>query len=280
MSKQSSNNYYLFPHVEHFLNEIYFKQYAPNTDLIHLVFTIIHGLIVSNANRNRLPANTHWLKSLVLTMLMSTGGTTLSCLFLFKRPAYIGENVTMPITMLCWFLMNYGPLDIIRKVFYWPPFVLITLLLDGIINGISIVGGIYRALDQVPNSVFAAIVSGTLNGCGGRIMSQIEQGQRDSKTKTEFSKPSFAIKSAFFTTVFYYITTDIQQVLFGGSFKILPPLTAEFLIVIFYLFHNLFFHFMFEYNPFYLIETGFYMVTRIPQPSVESEKIIEEKKKN
>ncbi|KAL6055301.1 hypothetical protein QOT17_016840 [Balamuthia mandrillaris] len=119
--------------------------------------------------------------SMISTALFTFAGSTLVSLFVLQSPpAWVTANNGLPLAMLGWFLIfQVGPL---RWLLETKVAQHVLLLLSSVLWVRSILWAVEVGTRAYP-SVMAALVAGTLGGCGGAVLHQLE-GKAFSYPKT------------------------------------------------------------------------------------------------
>jgi len=226
-------------------------------------FPILFALHILNVAVNLKPRlqNQPWTFSAFATILSATSGFTLACLLVFQFPPILASNYLLPTALIIWYLVHFSIGNVVFKIAKLPPIKLILVLGSNINRARSIIDGINLGIKFLPNSWVAAIILGSISGFGGTlILNFLVKTLGEENQLTEISKPTWASKSAFYGSVFYYVAISAY---FG---TILPESIARFALITYICLHAATTSVVGDFTPFpvNLIEYVFYKVSRIP----------------
>eukprot|EP01112_Ceratiomyxa_fruticulosa_P016315 TRINITY_DN490_c0_g1_i1.p1 TRINITY_DN490_c0_g1~~TRINITY_DN490_c0_g1_i1.p1 ORF type:complete len:261 (+),score=38.81 TRINITY_DN490_c0_g1_i1:232-1014(+) len=241
-----------------------------------LLFTS-HCLFVCYALRPIL-RNSYWLYNLTATAICSMGGNVIRSFLLGLRPAMLESNY-FPLTIIaCWYLMNYSPSDIVYNTYKIKAVWVTGLIIEQITKSHSIYASVEVSMKHLPHgALIGIIVVSTLGGMGGALISSYLYNENKQQANiphklSEFSKPTWNIKGAFWMVLAY---------LFTATPYALVPLEkelVEYTLAVLLVSSSLYQELKGPVTPFPInaIDKLFYTISRIPNG--EPVPVIEEKK--
>jgi len=177
-----------------------FQSYIKDPNVL-LFLLVCHAINACIAVRNKLKYERGgWLYHLLSTCLVGVGGGTISCLILGLHPHALESNHIIPLIAIIWYFINHSPNDLLFKLVSFPLLKLVYTNGASVHRAIAIVSGLLRVSRVIPGSHVAALLIGTISGIGGTILLSIL-----SNTPSELSRPTYAIKSAFWAALFLYL---------------------------------------------------------------------------
>lgn len=138
-----------------------------------------------------------YIYALASCMLFSYGGGFTSRLIICQTPGIWGSNVDVPLAMVVWFLIFFTPF---RYVYGFLPFKLIFIVGESICWLRSLSSTVDLATSRFPGSVFAALVLGTIGGCGGGLWMRWESQYWNMNPGSN----SNGVKMTFLSVLIYY----------------------------------------------------------------------------
>ncbi|KAI8470760.1 MAG: hypothetical protein J3K34DRAFT_521068 [Monoraphidium minutum] len=151
-----------------------------------------------------------WLVHYLLTFMWGFGGGSMSALLIMdpKRAplALFAVNDLMVIWTLCWWLVNYCPGGYIEKAckqwYVMAPIKACT----NILRANLIVARVNLAAELFPGNFSAALILGTISGCGGRLVADsMKFGWGALPHRAELSDPGYTSRSSFVAAAAYYV---------------------------------------------------------------------------
>jgi uncharacterized membrane protein YeiH len=226
-------------------------QYAPPLSILDMV-----GMTLCCVQyRQSTQGPKSWFETLVSSLMMQLGGTTLSGLLLGQVPGWMMGDSTFCGCLLVWWLTFFCPLDLYWRFLHCSPAVLLAFNFIGVFScGHGVTSwGMDKALfnsfhvnaSDISQSFIACILAGTLaNSGGGLVCDQLGFTKRKSYTLSDTPpllklgnyQSSRGVNNSFLMAFAYYIMVNTRSFL-GLDFR-LPIRTAHALITLaqFYVF--------------------------------------------
>ncbi|KAK9806453.1 hypothetical protein WJX73_009380 [Symbiochloris irregularis] len=168
--------------------------------------------------------------------LAAAGGGTISSLLLMdsKRApvALFAENKVGVIWTVSWWLVNFFPYQLVRKIAVLLPVRVVLKVCLNSLRASLVAARTQLAADLYPGVFAAPLVLGTIAGSGGKFCIDILTGATgELKGPSEFTVPGFAVRSGFAGALLYYLSVT--------QWHWLSPDEGRGLIVLLYVIHGL-----------------------------------------
>eukprot|EP00164_Ancoracysta_twista_P001888 GFYU01002480.1.p1 GENE.GFYU01002480.1~~GFYU01002480.1.p1 ORF type:complete len:560 (-),score=92.31 GFYU01002480.1:80-1759(-) len=144
----------------------------------------------------------HWFQSVITSLFCGFGGSFLVDLVILGRtPRLLVSNSTVPVFFLCWYLISYSPGDVAYRMYFTRAVKTTILLTECIDLGRSVYSRVEDTYVMHPGSHVAALVSGTLAGCGGTLVKHLEQSL--TAHDGPIRRPTGIVRNAFVASLLY-----------------------------------------------------------------------------
>jgi hypothetical protein len=162
-----------------------------------------------NAERSRIPP----IAALVSTFIVGFGGSTIAAMMLGKPLGVLQGNVNIPVYSAVAMLVYYFPSGVFFRALEVNRVILAPLLTvveavskAGTISKVGVDGVLGHASGQYSDSIFAAIVVGTVSGCGGGVLGSLMNLRYSSwsfGTPAQFVSPNKSMVLSFVSSIAY-----------------------------------------------------------------------------
>lgn len=176
---------------------------------------LAHSLWMCRSNRKGgLDRSQFWVKSLLMAILRSYGGGTVKALLANTLPPWLSDSRAFWTPFIAWIIIYQLPGDIGWKTVNENKRVLTVIAaLEALAKARSITGSVDAGSALSPSSIFVPLLWGTLGGCGGTLLANIEQKSRGHTGPSSLDTPAYVPRMAFTTALLYYLATNPQKLL-------------------------------------------------------------------
>jgi len=250
-----------------------FKSLTSKESLTHLGHQMIHGPIFpyifaihvffTCCRLRQHLKNQHWLFSLIMSCFATVGGGTMASYMVCNPPSWLYSNTQLPLMIGIWYLVNFSPFDIVYKLYTFFPLRIPIVAVENMNRCRSMFHGMELAVQNIPNSAVAAILLGSVAGIGGTLVTNfVIKVVTNPQSPSEFSKPTWSLKSAFFACVYFYFTWNPHSLL---PVTLFPVDTAKLIVMGYLIAHAVAVELVgpFTPPPINVIEFIFFLITRI-----------------
>eukprot|EP01104_Vermistella_antarctica_P015056 TRINITY_DN4864_c0_g1_i2.p1 TRINITY_DN4864_c0_g1~~TRINITY_DN4864_c0_g1_i2.p1 ORF type:complete len:333 (-),score=53.66 TRINITY_DN4864_c0_g1_i2:718-1716(-) len=176
----------------------------------------------------------YWLLNLTLTVITACGGGIVLDL-VHGRPFQLFSSPTvLPTAVICWYLVNYSPFDVIYKILCLPLFRHVMLAMFALKKGRAVIQVFDHVASAYPGAPFTHIVFASWAGCGGGVVASLlmKFSRGNSPYVSQFSAPDFGLRMSFFSSLVLYLTRNPDHLLVLPKFiDEVDQLNVNFLIV-------------------------------------------------
>jgi hypothetical protein len=139
---------------------------------------------------------------------MAFGGGIASNIFLMRPQStpIFASNEFFVIWAICWWVLNYNPLDIIKQATDLAPVGITARVCLQTLRATLVASQVTAAVKSFPGIVAVAIIAGTLSGSGGKVLTDAVSVLTGARVSSELAHPTYALRSSLAGAVIYYVT--------------------------------------------------------------------------